>query len=91
MTDEIPLLSGLRSPDEIAKQISEATGVPVTGRTVWERAIRLGIAKKMGRTPLIHVDDIPALLVYEIPKRPTMRKGEALRLLRKARRERAKP
>lgn len=90
MTEEIPLIAGLRTPDDIAKQITAATSVPMTGRTVWERARRLGIGKKMGRTPMIHIDDISALLAYDIPTRSSMRKGEALRLLHQARKKRAK-
>lgn len=63
----------------------------MTGRTVWERARRVGIAKKMGRTPMIHVDDIPALLKDRKPERTHIRNGQdALRLLHKARKKRAK-
>jgi len=90
MICHLPLLSGLRTPDDIAKQISEDAGTPMTGRTVWDRAKRLGLGKKMGRTPMIHVDDIPELLVVEMPKPSRVRNGQdALRTLHQARRKRA--
>jgi hypothetical protein len=58
-------LDGLRTPAQIADQISAATGVAVAARTVWEKAKRLGIGKKIGRQPMIHVDDILKLLMDE--------------------------
>lgn len=58
-------LDGLITPEEIARRITASSGIPVTARTVWEKARRLGIAKKIGRSPLISIEDIPALLQEE--------------------------
>lgn len=62
MTDP---LDNLVTPDRIAERISASSGIHLTGRTVWEKAMRLGIAKKIGRSMLISVDDIPLLLKEE--------------------------
>jgi hypothetical protein len=59
------LLDGLLTPDEIARRITASSGIHLTGRTVWEKAKRLGIAKKIGRSMLVSIDDIPALLQEE--------------------------
>lgn len=61
----IDLLDNLRTPQQIAERISASSGIHVTGRTVWEKARRLGIAKKIGRSMLVSVDDIPLLLKEE--------------------------
>ncbi|EJL54381.1 hypothetical protein PMI09_02472 [Rhizobium sp. CF122] len=63
MSDQ--LLGNLRTPDQIAERITASTGINLTGRTVWEKARRLGIAKKIGRSMLISIDDIPLLLKQE--------------------------
>lgn len=57
------------TPEEVARRITESSGVHFAGRTVWEKAKRIGIAKKIGRTPLIAVSDIPLLLQEEDKKR----------------------
>ncbi|WSG73070.1 hypothetical protein U8P80_16165 [Rhizobium beringeri] len=62
MTD---LLDNLRTPQQIAERITASSGIHLTGRTVWEKAKRLGIAKKIGRLMLISADDIPLLLKEE--------------------------
>jgi hypothetical protein len=62
MTD---LLDNLRTPQQIAERIKAASGAHITARAVWEKARRLGIAKKIGRSMLISVDDIPLLLEEE--------------------------
>jgi hypothetical protein len=56
------------TPDEIARHISESSGAHITGRTVWDKAKRLGLSKKIGRLMLISIDDIPKLLVQEDTK-----------------------
>ncbi|MBB3743758.1 hypothetical protein FHX10_003257 [Rhizobium sp. BK591] len=61
----IDLLDNLRTPQQIAERISASSGIHVTGRSVWEKARRLGIAKKIGRSMLVSVDDIPLLLKEE--------------------------
>ncbi|MGO6834996.1 hypothetical protein ACCS87_02540 [Rhizobium ruizarguesonis] len=61
----IDLLDNLRTPKQIAERISASSGIHVTGRTVWEKARRLGIAKKIGRAMLVSVEDIPLLLKEE--------------------------
>ncbi|MBY3183345.1 hypothetical protein HFO24_16965 [Rhizobium laguerreae] len=58
-------LDSLVTPDKIAERISAASGIHLTGRTVWEKAKRLGIAKKIGRSMLISTADIPLLLKEE--------------------------
>lgn len=59
------LIDRLLTPEEIARRITASCGIQMTGRTVWEKARRIGIAKKIGRTPLIAIDDIPLLLKAE--------------------------
>lgn len=91
MTD---LLDNLRTPQQIAERISASTGVHITARTVWEKAKRVGIGKKIGRTMLVSVDDIPRLLKEETKtgrrdRLTAIRTGEqALAALRQARRAR---
>ena len=63
MTEQ--LLDKLRTPDQIADRITASSGIHLTGRTVWEKARRLGIAKKIGPSMLISIDDIPLLLKEE--------------------------
>ncbi|MGO8172724.1 hypothetical protein ACC764_19710 [Rhizobium ruizarguesonis] len=58
-------LDSLFTPDKIAERISAASGIHLSGRTVWEKAKRLGIAKKIGRSMLISAADIPLLLKEE--------------------------
>lgn len=53
-------LDRLVSPDEIARRITASSGVLLTARTVWEKANRIEIAKNIGRSMLISIDDIPA-------------------------------
>ena len=60
-------LDTLRTPEDIAEHISRGTGVTMTGRTVWEKARRLGIAKKLGRSMFVAIDDITLLLAPEPP------------------------
>ncbi|NTF80530.1 hypothetical protein [Rhizobium rhizogenes] len=79
------------TPEEIARRITESSGVQMTGRTVWEKARRLGIAKKLGRSMLIAIDDIPQLLQIEKTSdaMPTVRGNldlskKALALLKRA-------
>ncbi|MBM7045216.1 hypothetical protein [Rhizobium lusitanum] len=92
----LDLLAGLLTPDEIAERISASSGIHLTGRTVWEKAKRLGIAKKIGRSMLIAIDDIPALLQEERKIDRMERRCErsamksSARTLSKLRRERAK-
>ncbi|MGW9949818.1 hypothetical protein J2W92_005169 [Rhizobium leguminosarum] len=62
MTD---LLDNLRTPLQIAERIKASSGAHITARTVWEKAKRLGLAKKIGRSMLISADDIPLLLKEE--------------------------
>ncbi|WHO79672.1 hypothetical protein [Rhizobium leguminosarum] len=64
MTD---VLDNLRTPQQIAERISASSGIHLTGRTVWEKAKRIGIAKKIGRSMLISAADIP-LLLEEVTK-----------------------
>ncbi|MBB4272821.1 hypothetical protein [Rhizobium mongolense] len=96
MTD---FLDNLLTPHQIAERITASTGIHLTGRTVWEKARRLGIAKKIGRSMLISIDDIPLLLKEETKEdkrerlmdQSAIRTGEqALAMLRKARLARSK-
>ncbi|MGO4196904.1 hypothetical protein AB4Z13_16235 [Rhizobium sp. YAF28] len=95
MTD---LLDNLRTPQQIAERITESTGVRITARTVWEKAKRLGVAKKIGRSMLVSVEDIPRLLKEEtnadkrevIVKSAVVTSDQALAMLRKARRAHAR-
>ena len=81
------------TPEEIARMITESSGVHITGRTVWEKARRIGVAKKMGRTPLIAISDIPLLLEEEDKKAHMRERIDAaenertLRALRKFRKK----
>lgn len=65
MTDRGDFLSKVITPEEVARRITASSGVHMTERTVWEKAKRLGIAKKLGRSMFIHIDDIPRLLEME--------------------------
>ncbi|MDX0226780.1 hypothetical protein RWA06_02035 [Sinorhizobium meliloti] len=101
MTDN-DFLDGLLTPEEIARRITASSGVHMTARTVWEKARRIGVAKKIGRSMLISIEDVPALLREEKPKRsaylydpisaPTIvhRPGDALAALKRARKKRQK-
>lgn len=101
MTDN-DLLNSLLTPEEIAHRITASSGAHITARTVWEKAKRIGVAKKIGRSMLISVEDVPALLREEKPKRsaylydpisaPTIvhRPGDALAALKRARKKRQK-
>lgn len=55
-------LDGLMSPQQNSERIKASAGVTLAPRTIWEKARRIGVAKKIGRSMLIHVDDIPRLL-----------------------------
>jgi hypothetical protein len=92
-------LSALLAPDQISERITASTGIHLTGRTVWEKACRLGIANKIGRSMLISIDDIPLLLKQEtkkdrreqlMAKRVVRTGNEALKMLHRARSQRAK-
>ena len=92
--------SNLHAVDEIARRITESSGIHLTGRTVWEKAKRLGLAKKIGRSMLISIDDIPALLQEETKaarierlreKARSNSKDNALAVLRRARSKRLVP
>lgn len=86
MTD---LLENLRTPEQIAERINSVSGAHITARTVWEKARRLGIAKKIGRSMLISVDDIPLLLAEEKKNERSILTGrQALSALHRARRAR---
>lgn len=86
-------LDRLVSPDEIARRITASSGVPLTARTVWEKARRIGVAKKIGRSMLIAIDDIPALLKEENKKarrENTKSSKQVLTMLKRARKEQQK-
>ena len=90
------VLDRLLTPGEIARRITASCGVHMTGRTVWEKARRIGVAKKMGRTPLIATDDIALLLEDETKSekrelRSRIRTGaKALAVLQAERKRRAR-
>lgn len=93
------LLDNLLTPQQIAERITASAGVRITARTVWEKAKRLGICKKIGRSMLVSVEDIPLLLKEETKEDKAERRESErnalrppLERLRKARaaRERAK-
>jgi hypothetical protein len=80
------LLDNLRTPQQIAERITASAGVRITARTVWEKSRRLGIAKKIGRSMLVSIDDIPLLLKEETKaERPVLTGAQALSALLKAR------
>lgn len=101
MTDN-DFLDSLLTPEEIARRITASSGVKMTARTVWDKARRIGVAKKIGRSMLISIEDVPALLREEKPKRnaylydpisaPTIvhQPGDALAALKRARKKRQK-
>ncbi|MBB3444233.1 hypothetical protein [Rhizobium sp. BK379] len=79
----------LRTPQQIAERINAASGAHITARAVWEKARRLGVARKIGRAMLVSVDDIPLLLKEETKtKRPVLTGAQALSALHRARRAR---
>lgn len=96
------LLDGLLTPEAIARRITASSGTHITARTVWEKAKRIGVAKKIGRSMLISVEDIPALFREENPKRSAYlydsisapaivhRPSDALAALKRARKKRQK-
>ncbi|HEV7305188.1 hypothetical protein [Ensifer sp.] len=90
------LLDGLLTPEEIARRITASSGVHMTARTIWEKARRIGVAKKIGRAMLVAVEDIPALLKEEskTEKRERLIKKsnrpDALAMLQRARKKRAR-
>lgn len=93
------VLDDLVTPEEIARRISQSSGVHMTARTVWEKARRVGVAKKIGRSPLISARDIPFLLQEETKQRQralleeasaAARQTNLLRTLRRNRKQRAK-
>ncbi|RVH50670.1 hypothetical protein [Sinorhizobium meliloti] len=96
MTDN-DFLDSLLTPEEIARRITASSGVKMTARTVWEKARRIGVAKKIGRSPLIHLSDVPRLLEEETRderrrRRSRIRTGaDALSILQKARKKRVRP
>ncbi|NRQ15591.1 hypothetical protein [Ensifer sesbaniae] len=96
MVPTIPILDGLLTPEEIARRITASSGAHITGRTIWEKARRIGVAKKIGRTPLISIEDIPLLLNEETKTERLDRlknkssRPDALTMLRQARKKRAR-
>jgi hypothetical protein len=95
------ILDNLLSPQQIAERIKASSGVTLAPRTIWEKARRIGVAKKIGRSMLIDADDIPKLLEPEskpnlwprsgepavyLPSGPRSSKDRALALLKKNRR-----
>jgi transposase len=102
--DNIPALDRLVTPEEIAGRISSSSGVSMSARTVWEKARRVGVSRKIGRAMLISIDDIPELLKEEKTKwqkstnaarsttsvsvAPVDSTGKALALLQKKKRKR---
>ncbi|KAA9386923.1 hypothetical protein [Neorhizobium galegae] len=99
MTD---ILDNLLTPQQIAERIKASAGVTLATRTIWEKARRIGVAKKIGRSMLIHVDDIPKLLEPEskpnlwprsgepavyLPSGPRSSTNRALALLKKNRKQ----
>lgn len=94
MTDN-DLLNSLLTPEEIARRITASSGAHITARTVWEKAKRIGVAKKIGRSMLISIEDVPALLREEKPTRSPVYRADftrdvstkrALAMIRKKRR-----
>ncbi|MGK9198986.1 hypothetical protein [Sinorhizobium meliloti] len=94
MTDN-DFLDSLLTPEEIARRITASSGVYISARTVWEKARRIGVAKKIGRSMLISIEDVPALLIEETrdgrrQRRSRIRTGaDALAMLQRARKTRA--
>ncbi len=90
------ILDGLLTPEEIARRITTSSGVHVTARTVWEKARRIGVGKKIGRATLVAVEDIPLLLKEETKAEKRERlikksnRPDALTMLRQARKKRAR-
>jgi len=64
--DEAPtLLDQVITPTEAARRIQASSGVAVSARTIWEKARRIGIAKKLGRDCFLLISDIPKLMEPE--------------------------
>ncbi|WP_376742148.1 hypothetical protein [Ensifer canadensis] len=90
------ILDSLLTPEEIARRITASSGVHMTARTIWEKARRIGVAKKIGRAMLVAVEDIPALLKEETKTERHERliskssRPDALAMLRQARKKRAR-
>ncbi len=90
------ILDSLLTPEEIARRITASSGVHMTARTVWEKARRIGVAKKIGRAMLVAVDDIPLLLKEETKTerldrlRNKSSRPDALTLLHRARKTRSR-
>lgn len=90
------ILDCLLTPEEIARRITASSGVHMTARTVWEKARRIGVAKKIGRAMLVAVEDIPLLLKEETKAEKRERlikksnRPDALTMLRQARKKRAR-
>jgi hypothetical protein len=89
-TPSFDILDKLMTPEDIARRITESSGVRLTGRTVWEKARRIGVAKKIGRSMLISVDDILALLREEDKKAQREKAAIAGRALEELKRSRKK-
>lgn len=95
-TETRTLIDGLLTPEEIARRITASSGVHMTARTVWEKARRIGVAKKIGRAMLVAVEDIPLLLKDETKAEKRERlikkssRPDALTMLRQARKKRAR-
>jgi len=85
MTDQ--LLDNRRTPAQIAERITASPGIHLTDRTVWEKARRLGIAKKVGRSMFISIDDVPKLLQQEKERHVPISKANALEILRRHRKK----
>lgn len=75
------LLDTVVTPEEIARRITASKGIHVNARTVWEKARRIGVAKKIGRSMLISVDDIPKLLEQEKPRVARVEEARTDRLI----------
>lgn len=82
------ILDSLLTPEEIARRITTSSSVHVSARIVWEKARRIGVAKKIGRSPLISAEDIPLLLQEEKSKSPVNSGRAALAMLQRSRRKR---
>jgi len=90
------ILDGLLTPEEIARRITASSGVNITARTIWEKARRIGVARKIGRAMLIAVEDIPLLLKEETKSEKRERlmlkssRPDALAMLRQFRKKGAR-
>lgn len=59
------ILDTLLTPEQIANRINKSAGADVSARAIWDKAKRLGLSIKIGRTPMISAESIPALLQQE--------------------------